>query len=159
MEVTATGTFILLEKVTVGLLVVSTISSLLMLFVVLAIVLKHSVPSVSTTTGNVIIHLKVCLHVTCPLLPIVTDRKKGHVFRSVCQSFCPQRKVVCIQVVWVSIKGEGVGLHPKGGVCLQVSSANPPPVLTSSGGHSSGRYAPYWNAFLLLFSIVAMVTV
>ena len=26
------------------------------------------------------------------------------------------------------------------------------PVLTSSGGHRSGRYASYWNAFLFIFS-------
>ena len=66
------------------------------------------------------------------------------------------------------------GLHPggwgfnQGGVgwvCIQrEGSASrwglPPSTdLTSSGGHCSGRYAPYWNAFLLLFSIVAMVTV
>ena len=27
--------------------------------------------------------------------------------------------------------------------------ADPPQVLTSSGGHFSGRYTSYWNAFLL----------
>ena len=29
-----------------------------------------------------------------------------------------------------------------------------PLVLTSSGGHCSGRYASYWNAFLLLDVLV-----
>ena len=28
-----------------------------------------------------------------------------------------------------------------------------PPVLTSSGGHRSGRYASYWNAFLFISSV------
>ena len=34
------------------------------------------------------------------------------------------------------------GNLPPGGVC-------PPSVLTSSGSNCSGRYASYWNAFLL----------
>ena len=61
----------MLEKVTIGLFSVSTISPLLlMLSVALVTALKHSVPSGSTKAGNVILHLKVCLHVThfslCP---------------------------------------------------------------------------------------------
>ena len=34
------------------------------------------------------------------------------------------------------------------GVCLSRSAQFP--LLTSSGGHCSGRYASYWNAFLFL---------
>ena len=51
------------------------------------------------------------------------------------------------------------GMSAPGGVCLcsrrgWVSASVPrgssyPPVLTSSGGQCSGRYASYWNAFLL----------
>ena len=68
----------------------------------------------------------------------------------------------------------GGGLHPKGevcihgmGVCIQevcIGGIDRPPwiclrregvsadplVVTSSGGHCSGRYASYWNAFLFL---------
>ena len=29
-----------------------------------------------------------------------------------------------------------------------------PPVLISSGGHRSGRYASYWNAFLFLIILM-----
>ena len=32
-----------------------------------------------------------------------------------------------------------------------------PLVLTSSGGHISGRYASYWNAFLFKFIIVSFM--
>ena len=38
---------------------------------------------------------------------------------------------------------------PAGGESAQPQPPNPSPVLTSSGGHCSGRYASYWNAFLL----------
>ena len=40
-------------------------------------------------------------------------------------------------------RGGGVGETPFSGDRLL------PPVLASSGGHYSGRYASYWNAFLL----------
>ena len=39
----------------------------------------------------------------------------------------------------------GLGSLPAGG-----GLPPNPPVLTSSGGHCSGRYAFYWNAFLLV---------
>ena len=71
-------------------------------------------------------------------LPIT---REGNVFRSVCLS-----------------TGKGVsasegGLHLKrgslqGGKAASKGGLPNPPVLTSSGGHSSGWYASYWNAFL-----------
>ena len=36
---------------------------------------------------------------------------------------------------WVCFKGDGIGQIPL--------------IISSSGGHRSGRYASYWNAFLL----------
>ena len=51
-----------------------------------------------------------------------------------------------------SLSFGGEGLHPEWGMVL------PPPMLTFSGGHQSGRYASYWNAFLLnLVSVVSVV--
>ena len=32
-----------------------------------------------------------------------------------------------------------------------------PPVLASSGGHCSGRYASHWNAFLLISRIICII--
>ena len=57
-------------------------------------------------------------------------QRKGNGFRSVCQSFCPQGRVEQTPP-W-----------------LQTYPAPSPPVLTSSGSHSSSRYTSYWNAFL-----------
>ena len=48
-----------------------------------------------------------------------------------------QGEMVCIW--WVCIQGEK-GLHAGG--------LGRPPVVTSRGGHCSGLYASYWNAFL-----------
>ena len=61
---------------------------------------------------------------------------------------------VCIQ--------EGGGLHPgaggsasRRGLCLGGGSASrgvgkiPPVIMASGGSHCSGRYASYWNVFLL----------
>ena len=44
------------------------------------------------------------------------------------------------------------GSETEGGGCPT------PPVVTSTGGHCSGRYASYWNAFLFLsnFSLVTV---
>ena len=39
-------------------------------------------------------------------------------------------------------------LPPKGGSASGEGGLPNFPVLTSSGGHCSGRYASYWNAFL-----------
>ena len=50
----------------------------------------------------------------------------------------------------VSHSVHGEGLHPEGGL---------PPVLTSSGGHCSGRYASYWNAFLFPKRFVSLLLV
>ena len=48
--------------------------------------------------------------------------------------------------MWVC-SGEGVGTHPSH------------PVLTSSGCHRSGRYASYWNAFLLQICLLIIISV
>ena len=50
---------------------------------------------------------------------------------------------VCLQGK-ESVSGRG-GLPPG----LRGSAQAPPPVLTSSGGHCSGQYVSYWNAFFL----------
>ena len=46
----------------------------------------------------------------------------------------------------LSVHAEG-GSTYEGGLPLGGGAAQSPPVLTSSGGHCSGRYASYWNAF------------
>ena len=46
---------------------------------------------------------------------------------------------------------EGGGLHPRGLHPWGRGGPNPL-VLTSSGGHYSGRYASYWNAFLCIYN-------
>ena len=54
-----------------------------------------------------------------------------------------------------SRKGGGGGQ----GVCLQWGGAvDTPLVLTSSGGHCSGRYASYWNEFLFARFICCLFT-
>ena len=70
--------------------------------------------------------------------------REGNVFRGVrlFTGVYLQERVVCL---WgwgyVCLQERGGGLPPvKSGYSL---------VLTSSGGHCSGRYASYWNAFLL----------
>ena len=67
---------------------------------------------------------------------------------------------ICLHVYlhWVWLRGGSAskaGLHPRlyfwgvylHWVCLQGCLTNPP-ILTSGGGHCSGRYASYWNVFL-----------
>ena len=79
----------------------------------------------------------------CLILQIVTRyfyrpqtkvwKSKG--FTPVCQSFCSQRVGgVCLSDCWDT--------HPTGQTPL---GRHPPP----ADGHCSGRYASYWNAFLL----------
>ena len=78
-----------------------------------------------------------------------TKLQKGYVFTSVCQEFCPQ---------------EGSVVHPLGRPPIgrhtplgrHTQWADTPPVQTPPGqthpqadGYCSGRYASYWNAFLL----------
>ena len=48
----------------------------------------------------------------------------------------------------------GGGLPTRGG-CLNED----PPVVTSSGGHSSARYASYSNAFLFRYSFLSLLTI
>ena len=58
-----------------------------------------------------------------------TKLRKGNVFTPVCQSFCSRGGGVCLpSACWDT--------HPRAG-------------QTSPGGQCSGRYASYWNAFLL----------
>ena len=55
-------------------------------------------------------------------------------------SKCPPMKGVCLQRVVCRIQGICLkGVVPQGGL-------SNPPVLTSSGSHSSSEYASYWNA-------------
>ena len=61
-----------------------------------------------------------------------TKLRKGNVFTSVCQEFCPQ----------------------EGGLPQYMLGYTPPlggrpPFPPPADGYSSGRYASYWNAFLL----------
>ena len=73
-------------------------------------------------------------------LPSATKLRKGNIFTSVCQEFCPL-----------------------GGVCLSACWDTPPPrAVTPPGqtpplladGYCTRRYASYWNAFLLTFNFV-----
>ena len=109
----------------------------------------------------------------------ITDRKESNIFRSICNSV--HRTGVCIQGdEGVFIHGgvgsvsrgwrfcfQGVGqtppglpqegLHPGGfgetplGLPQEGGRWVDPPVVTSSGGPCSSRYASYWNAFLFMF--------
>ena len=58
-----------------------------------------------------------------------------------------------------------ISVYPQGGVCLQrgesasrkwvcLQGGGLPLVLTSTGGHCSGRYASYLNAFLFYTEVV-----
>ena len=81
----------------------------------------------------------------------ITSRKtkfeKGNVFTPVCQSFCPQDGDVCL---WVQ------GTHPVDTYPFPQNTPKrrtpghtptPVDVVCDRGGHWSGRYASYWNAF------------
>ena len=63
------------------------------------------------------------------------------------------RRGVCIQKR---------GLHPGGGEDLHPGGLGRPPVImASSGSHCSGRYASYWNVFLLklMFEEISCVNI
>ena len=90
---------------------------------------------------------------------IFTDRGNGNVFNSICQSFCPvlggwlpsmhhrshDQEGFCIRgvCIWGSASGGSAS-----GVSASRGVRQTPPIMTSSGNHSSGRYASYCNAFL-----------
>ena len=69
------------------------------------------------------------------LLPLTTKFGQGNIFRSVCQEFCPRGRGACM----------AEGVHGRG-ACLAGSVHGRYYEIWSM----SGRYASYWNAFLLL---------
>ena len=77
-----------------------------------------------------------------------TKLRKGNVFTSVCQEFCPQGSV---HAPGRHPTGQTLpGRHPPGrripGQTHPLSRHPPPP----SDGYYSRQYASYWNAFLFL---------
>ena len=73
--------------------------------------------------------------------------RKGNIFTRRL-SFCPQGRGACV-AKGVGVHGEW-GMHGKGGACV-VRGERAHVVGGMRGrrdGHSSGRYASYWNAFL-----------
>ena len=73
-----------------------------------------------------------------------TKLRKGNVFTSVCQEFCPQGAGGCLP-------GGGCP-GPGSGVCVSQYALRQTPPPLPADGYCCGRYASYWNAFLLLFS-------
>ena len=79
--------------------------------------------------------------------PSATKLRQGNVFTGVCQSFCSQ----CSQggsvwqtPPWADIPRQTPPFrHPLPSACWD----------TPPGGHCSGRYASYWNAFLFSISV------
>ena len=109
--------------------------------------------------------LKLCLHVTfysaqCPLLPLLlpsaTKLRQGNIFTGVCQSFCSKGGVSqhALGKTLPSQTPPPLGRHPLGRHPLgrQYPGQTSPP----ADGYCSGRYAFYWNAFLLLIAIRIM---
>ena len=87
---------------------------------------------------------------TDPLLPLYAPTSRQFCFITdckVCYSV-PGGCDVASCLVPCSFQGS---LSPEG--------SGYPPVLTSSGGHCSGRYASYWNAFLLHEELPTLQTV
>ena len=74
-----------------------------------------------------------------------TKLRKGSVFTSVCQEFCPQGGGRCT-APWQTPPGQ----TPPG----QTPRSDTPP--QKSDGLCNGRYASYWNAFLLKLCSVSV---
>ena len=74
------------------------------------------------------------------LLPSATKLQQGNAFTPACQSFCSQGPGGCLA-------DTPPGRHPHGQT-PRGRHLPPPP-----DGHCSGRYASYWNAFLLIFFV------
>ena len=99
------------------------------------------------------------LRLHCDIYCSQTKLWEGNVFTGVCPSFCPWGdigNITCIMGI-----GHTVGTYPPPpasdiwwssletcSILFTSGPIHPPAVLTSSGGHRSGRYASYWNALL-----------
>ena len=93
------------------------------------------------------------------LLPSATSLGKGHVFTNVCQEFCPRG--VYPSMHWgrhpQADTHNPLGRHPPwvNTPWAHTHLGTPPPVHAGihtslpPGGHCSGWYASYWDAFLL----------
>ena len=82
------------------------------------------------------------------ILNFITDARKGNVFKGVCQSFCSQGSLLWGGLCSGGISAPGQSLLGRGRSLLSGGVGTYPLLLTSNGGHCSGRYASYWNAFL-----------
>ena len=83
--------------------------------------------------------------------------REGNVFRSVCLF----KGGYDVTSVWYHVP-LGVWCHfLSGGVSIKGERMETPLVLKSSGSHCSSRYAPYWNAFLLVqtFTVYSQETI
>ena len=87
--------------------------------------------------------------------------REGNVFTSVCHSVHGGSGYTWFQVPSEDVKPEGEWVYQKVGIPEEVDQVYPYPApsrkvrtpgLISSGGHQSGQYTSYWNAFL--FNIV-----
>ena len=103
---------------------------------------------------------------------VVTARKRslgqGNIFSSVCQEFCSQGRGVPGQVPpWAGTPQAGTPLeagappgqvHPQAGTSRWAGTPLGGTTRSSACWEiraTSGRYASYWNAFLLIYKIVA----
>ena len=107
----------------------------------------------------------------CICYRLQTKSRKGNVFTSGCQEFCPQDVCVsqnalgrglCIITCTGGVSARGVRMSGQGWGsawgCLPRGSTKEgciPPgpeadTTPSPDGHCSGRYASYWNVFLFL---------
>ena len=85
-----------------------------------------------------------------------TKLRKGNVFTSVCQGFCPRRKGVYPSMHWADTPAQTppspvhAGIHtPPPSAYWDIPNPRPP------DRNCSGRYASYWNACLVYFKISA----
>ena len=87
-----------------------------------------------------------------PLLPSSTKLRQGNIFTGVCQSFCSQGRGHLSH--WTPgrythtppVRYTPPGRSPQAGTH---SAGTLPGRYTPHDDHCSGRYASYWNAFLL----------
>ena len=86
-------------------------------------------------------------------LPPATKLGQGHIFRSVCQEFCPQGVVSAPLYAWMySPRPEAntpwsKDRHPPPRADRPEANT-PPPRHSASWAATSGRYASYWNAYI-----------
>ena len=87
-----------------------------------------------------------------------TKLRKGNVFTSVCQEFCPQGEVHTLPPSWPDTPPgkHPLSKHPQADIPQADNPQADNPTLQADG-YCSGRYASYWNAFLFIFVISSTI--